>query len=132
MRRDIVHLLGRFVRRRVSIRRRLFWLLTGMSLMILLVVNLVWLPDTIHDIHETYGELQYVAARGVRDQIESFLNDKKEEIQNHVRRLRPAFLAGDYEVSINWDGDFWNERQTLWRLASSMLRGKSRSESLAR
>jgi signal transduction histidine kinase/ActR/RegA family two-component response regulator len=98
MKRDIVHLLGRFARRRVSIRRRLFWLLAGMSLMMLLVVNLVWLPDTIHDIRETYGELQYVAARGVRDQIESFLNDKKEEIQNHVRRLRPAFLAGDYEA----------------------------------
>src|SRR3989442_6600288 len=35
-----------------------------MRLMTLLVVNLVWLPDTIRDIHMTYAELQHVAVRG--------------------------------------------------------------------
>jgi hypothetical protein len=61
---------------RLSIRRRLFWLLGGTSLVTLLVVNLVWLPDTIRDIHVTYAELQQVAVHGVRDHIQLFLDGR--------------------------------------------------------
>jgi hypothetical protein len=72
------------VRYRVSIRRRLCWLLGGMSLITLLVVNLVWLPDTIRDIHMTYAELQHVAVRGVRDHIQLFLAEKEQALKRLV------------------------------------------------
>ena len=36
----------------MSIRWRLFWLLGGSSLGMLLVVNMIWLPGTIADIRE--------------------------------------------------------------------------------
>ena len=98
MRKDIMNILGILARRRISIRRRLFWLLGGMSLATLLVVNLVWLPGAIRDIHETHGELQHVATRGVRDQIELFLDEKVQEITSQVLRFRPAFLAGDQDA----------------------------------
>ena len=81
--------------RRASIRRRLFWLLGGMSLATLLVVNLVWLPGAIHDIRETHEELQRVAVRGVRDQIELFLEEKEQALRSQAMLFRPAFLAGD-------------------------------------
>ena len=51
---------GKGVRRRATIRRRLFWLLGGMSLATLLVVNLVWLPDTIRDINTIPNDVSIV------------------------------------------------------------------------
>ena len=64
MDKSVMNTLGKVARSRASIRQRLFWLLGGMSLATLLVVNLVWLPGTIHDIRETHEELQRVAVRG--------------------------------------------------------------------
>jgi hypothetical protein len=64
MRKSVLNTLRKVARSQTSIRQRLFWLLGGMSLATLLVVNLVWLPGTIHDIRETHEELQRVAVRG--------------------------------------------------------------------
>jgi signal transduction histidine kinase/CheY-like chemotaxis protein len=83
------------VRYRVSIRRRLCWLLGGMSLMTLLVVNLVWLPDTIRDIHVTYAELQHVAVRGVRDHIQLFLAEREQALKSQAMLFRFPFRSGD-------------------------------------
>ena len=95
MRKSVLNTLRKVARSRASIRQRLFWLLGGMSLATLLVVNLVWLPGTIHDIRETHEELQRVAVRGIRDQIELFLEEKEQALRSQAMLSRPAFLAGD-------------------------------------
>jgi hypothetical protein len=87
--------LRKVARSRASIRQCLFWLLGGMSLATLLVVNLIWLPGTIHDICETHEECQRVAAQGIRDQIELVLEEKEQTLRSQAMLSRPAFLAGD-------------------------------------
>jgi len=95
MRKSVLNTLRKVARSQTSIRQRLFWLLGGMSLATLLVVNLVWLPGTIHDVRETHEELQRVAVRGIRDQIELFLGEKEQALRSQAMLSRPAFLAGD-------------------------------------
>jgi hypothetical protein len=82
MRKSVLNTLRKVARSQTSIRQRLFWLLGGMSLATLLVVNLVWLPGTIHDVRETHEELQRVAVRGIRDQIELFLGEKEQALRS--------------------------------------------------
>jgi hypothetical protein len=79
---SVLSSLRTLVRSRASIRQRLFWLLGGMSLATLLVVTLIWLPGTIHDIRATHEELQSVAVRGILDQIELFLEDKERALRS--------------------------------------------------
>ena len=86
---------GNVVRRRVSIRRRLFWLLGGMSLVTLLLVNLVWLPDAIRDVHVTYAELQRIAVRGVRDHVQLFLQEQERALKSQAMLFRFPFLRDD-------------------------------------
>src|SRR5262245_12144427 len=82
----------------VSIRWRLFWLLGGSSLGMLLVVNLIWLPGTIADIREAQSELQRVAVRGVGDQIRLFLEAKEDALKGQAKLFRPAFLTQDQKA----------------------------------
>ena len=79
---SMLNTLRTVARSRAFIRQRLFWLLGGMSLATLLVVNLVWLPGTIHDIRESHKELQRVAVRGIRDQMELFLGEKEQSLRS--------------------------------------------------
>jgi hypothetical protein len=95
MRKGVMNISRKVARSPVSIRQRLFWLLCGMSLAMLLVVNLIWLPGTVHDIRATHEELQHVAVRGVRDQIELFLEEKEQALRSQAMLSRPAFLTGD-------------------------------------
>src|SRR5438094_6831453 len=81
----------------VSIRRRLYWLLGGVGLGMLLAINLVWLPGAIRDIREAQAELQRVAVRGVRDQIHLFLQDKEEALKSQAKLFRPLLLIQDKE-----------------------------------
>ena len=67
----------------------------GVSLATLLVVNLVWLPEAIHDIHRTYAELQRVAVRGVRDHIELFLEEREQALKSQAMLFRFPFRGGD-------------------------------------
>ena len=82
----------------MSIRWRLFWLLGGSSLGMLLVVNLVWLPGTIADIREAQSELQRVAVRGVADQIRLFLEAKEDALKGQAKLFRPPFLTQDQKA----------------------------------
>jgi len=82
----------------VSIRWRLFWLLGGSSLGMLLVVNLVWLPGTIADIREAQSELQRVAVRSVGDQIRLFLEAKEDALKGQAKLFRPSFLTQDQKA----------------------------------
>jgi signal transduction histidine kinase/DNA-binding response OmpR family regulator len=95
MGKGVTNTLGKVTRSPTSIRQRLFWLLGGMSLATLLVVNLIWLPGAIHDIRGTHEELQRVAVRGVRDQIKLFLEEKEQALRSQAMMSRTAFLAGD-------------------------------------
>src|SRR5262252_6149244 len=81
----------------VSIRRRLCWLLGGMGLSMILVVNLLWLPGAIHDIREVQSELQRVAVRSVRDQISLFLQDKEQALKSQAKLFRPLLMMQDKE-----------------------------------
>src|SRR5689334_16198351 len=98
MEKGIVSRLKRLLSPPASIRWRLFWLLAGVSLCMLLAVNLLWLPGTIHDIHEAQSELQRVAVRGVRDQIHLFLQDKQEALKSQAKLFRPPLLMHDQEA----------------------------------
>src|SRR5215475_7570907 len=81
----------------VSIRRRLCWLLGGVGLSMILVINLLWLPGAIHDIREAQSELQRVAVRSVRDQIALFLQDKEQALKSQAKLFRPLLMMQDKE-----------------------------------
>jgi len=78
-----------------TLRRRLFFLLAAASVIAILGVNLIWLPGTVRDVHDARAELQLVAVRGVRDQIDLFLADKEEGLRTVAQLFRAALLDGD-------------------------------------
>ena len=78
-----------------TLRRRLFLLLAATSVIAVVGVNLIWLPGTLRDVHEARAELQLVAVRGVRDQIDLFLADQEEGLRTVAKLFRAAILHGD-------------------------------------
>src|SRR6266436_8778744 len=98
MEKGMVSRLRRLLSPPTSIRWRLFGLLGGVSLGMLLVANLLWLPGTIYDIREAQSELQRVAVRGVRDQIYLFLQDKQVALKSQAKLFRPPLLMHDQEA----------------------------------
>jgi hypothetical protein len=129
MRKSVVDLLARLSHRPASIRRRLFWLLWGMSLGTLLVINLAWLPGALQDIRAAQSDLQRVAVRGVRNQLQLFLDDKEQALKNQARLSRPAFSKGIRKGSVSWHSASSNGSKPSWRLASWMRRARSVCES---
>src|SRR5439155_3176388 len=98
MEKGMVSRLRRLLSPPTSIRWRLFGLLGGVGLGMLLVANLLWLPGTIYDIREAQSELQRVAVRGVRDQIHLFLQDKQVALKSQAKLFRPPLLIHDQEA----------------------------------
>src|SRR5947208_3496127 len=80
-----------------TLRRRLFVLLAVTSVVTVVGVNLVWLPGALHDVTSARSELQLVAVRGVRDQIELFLADKEDGLTAAARQFRAVLLGADLE-----------------------------------
>jgi two-component system, NtrC family, sensor histidine kinase KinB len=78
-----------------TLRRRLFLLLAAASVIAVVGVNLIWLPGALRDVHEARGELQLVAVRGVRDQIDFFVADKEEGLATVAQLFRAAVIDGD-------------------------------------
>src|SRR2546426_10594913 len=78
-----------------TLRRRLFVLLAVTSVVTVVGVNLVWLPGALNDVTSARSELQLVAVRGVRDQIELFLGDKEDALTAAARQFRAVVLSGD-------------------------------------
>src|SRR6516162_9993070 len=97
MTQDRMPRLSRLLSPPASIRQRLCWLLGGVSLNMLVVSNLVWLPGTIRDIRKSQADLQRVDVRGVRDQIRLFLQDKEEALKSQAKLFRPLLLMQDKE-----------------------------------
>jgi len=77
-----------------TLRRRLFLLLASASVIAVVGVNLIWLPGTLRDVHVARGELELVAVRGVRDQIDFFLADKEEALTTIAQLFRAAVIDG--------------------------------------
>src|SRR5262245_62278231 len=78
-----------------TLRRRLFLLLASASVIVVVGVNLIWLPGALRDVHEARTELQLVAVRSVRGQIEFFLADKEEGLTTVAQLFRAAVIDGD-------------------------------------
>jgi signal transduction histidine kinase len=81
-----------------SIRRRIFFILLGISFGSLLIVNLIWLPSAIHDVHRQHLELRHVSIRLVRDQIQQQLEEKERDLGVTAQRMRPYFLDRDRDA----------------------------------
>src|SRR5215510_1222569 len=77
-----------------TLRRRLFLLLASASVIAVVGVNLIWLPGALHDVHAARSELELVAVRGVRDQIDFFLADKEEALTTIAQLFRAAVIDG--------------------------------------
>src|SRR5882672_6192241 len=78
-----------------TLRRRLFLLLASASVIAVVGVNLIWLPGALRDVHGARSELELVAVRGVRDQIDFFLADKEEAVTTIAQLFRAAVIDGD-------------------------------------
>src|SRR5437899_10270941 len=78
-----------------TLRRRLFLLLAAASVIAVVGVNLIWLPGALRDVHGARSELQLVAVRSVRDQIDYFLADKEEGLTTVAQLFRAAVIDGD-------------------------------------
>ncbi len=78
-----------------TLRRRLFLLLAAASVIAVVGVNLIWLPGALRDVHGARSELELVAVRGVRDQIDFFLADKEEAMTTIAQLFRAAVIDGD-------------------------------------
>ncbi len=77
-----------------TLRRRLFLLLASASVIAVVGVNLIWLPGALRDVHAARSELELVAVRGVRDQIDFFLADKEEALTTIAQLFRAAVIDG--------------------------------------
>ena len=80
-----------------SIRRRVFFLLGGMSLGAILVTNLIWLPSAVEEIRQDQIELRHVSVQLVHDQVQQYLEDKEKNLTATAQRFRPALVEGDRE-----------------------------------
>ena len=78
-----------------TLRRRLFLWLAAASVIAVVGVNLIWLPGALRDVHGARIELELVAVRGVRDQIDLFLADKEEAMTTIAQLFRAAVIDGD-------------------------------------
>ena len=78
-----------------TLRRRLFLLLAAASVIAVVGVNLIWLPGAVRDVQGARSELELVAVRGVRDQIDYFLADKEEAMMTIAQLFRAAVIDGD-------------------------------------
>ena len=80
-----------------SIRRRIFFLLGGMSLGALLIANLVWLPSAIEEIRQSQGELRRVSVQLVRDLMQGDLEEKEVELRSVAQHFRSSLAEEDRE-----------------------------------
>jgi len=92
---NIFRIVKRLIHSQRSMRRRLFWLLFGISLGAITVVNLVWLPASIREIHHGQEELRSVSVESIHDRVRQFLAELEEELNSAALQFRVALLDGD-------------------------------------
>ncbi len=97
MRERINKILANILPASGSLRRRLFFLLAGMSMGTLLIVLLIWLPSAIDDIHHSQRELRQVSVQFLRDQIKLQLEMDQDALRSIAQRFRPSLMEEDRE-----------------------------------
>ena len=97
VRENVRALFGKIVPASGTIRRRIFFLLGGISLGALLVTNLVWLPSTINEVRQAQVELRHVSTQSIRDRIQGHLEEKESGLVETAQRLRLYLAGGDRE-----------------------------------
>src|SRR3990170_8487638 len=80
-----------------SIRWRLFWYFFSVSLGVITVINLVWLPTSIREIRRGQDELRAVSVESVHDRVRQFLGSLEEDLNSAALQFRVALLEGDPE-----------------------------------
>jgi signal transduction histidine kinase len=68
-----------------------------MSFGSVLIVNLIWLPSAIREIHEDQQELRRVSIELIRDRIQRQLEEEEGDLKVAAMRMRPYFLDQDRE-----------------------------------
>ena len=82
----------------LSVRVRLFLILAGLSLGIILATNLVWLPSSIREIRENQEQLRQVAARSGHFQIDQFLQGLDRSLDYAGLQVQVALMTNDRET----------------------------------
>ncbi|TMA07788.1 MAG: GAF domain-containing protein, partial [Deltaproteobacteria bacterium] len=93
-----MNLFAKLFRGSRSIRQRLFWRLGVLSLGTLSIVNLIWLPSSIREIRQSQAELQRVAVRSVRDQIQLFLEERDRQLKSQAVLFSAPFAENNQEA----------------------------------
>jgi signal transduction histidine kinase len=78
-----------------SIRLRLFLLLAGLSLGIVVAANALWLPTTIREIQANQEELRQISVRSAHFQIDQFLQDLERSLDRAGLQVQVALMAHD-------------------------------------
>jgi signal transduction histidine kinase len=94
---NIFRIVERLIHPQRSIRWRLFWYLFSVSLGVITVINLVWLPTSIREIRQAQEELQTVSVESVHDRVRQFLGSLEEDLNGAALQFRVALLEGDPE-----------------------------------
>ncbi|HXK30615.1 MAG TPA: GAF domain-containing protein [Candidatus Binatia bacterium] len=97
MAKNVFRAVKRLIHPQRSIRWRLFWYLFSVSLGVIIVINLVWLPTAIREIREAQEELQTVSVESVHDRMRQFLGSLEEDLNSAALQFRVALLEGDPE-----------------------------------
>src|SRR4026209_629626 len=100
-----------------SIRRRMFFLLVGMSFGSVLIVNLIWLPSAIREIKDEQLELRRVSIQLVRERVQQELEGIEGDLRVTALRMRAYFLDRD--------------REQLSRIAQQLLQSEPEIEEVA-
>ncbi len=90
-------MISKFISLSGSIRQRIFLLLAGISFGSFLLVNLIWLPNSIREIREEQAGLRRTSIRLFRDQIKQHFEEEENNVKITAMRMRPYFFDGDRE-----------------------------------
>jgi len=94
---NIIRIAKRLCHSPRSIRWRLFGYLFSVSLGVITVINLVWLPTSIREIRQAQEELRSVSVESVHDRVRHFLGELEGDLDNAALQFRVALLEGDPE-----------------------------------
>jgi len=94
---NIFRIVKRLIHPQRSIRWRLFWCLFSVSLGVITVINLVWLPTAIREIRKAQEELRSVSVESVRDRVGYFIGALQDDLNTAALQFRVALLEGDAE-----------------------------------
>jgi signal transduction histidine kinase len=81
-----------------SIRLRLFLVLAGLSLGIILAAKLVWLPSSIKEVRQYQEQLRQAAVRAGQVQINQFLQAVEGSLEQAAVQAQVAFLSEDRDA----------------------------------